>query len=55
MITERTKVLNAYIRAVLLGADHQAACDTVAQVLSLPAEAVHEVAVDYQAEEAAPC
>lgn len=46
-IVEKTKVLAAYNRAAELGADHDHACATVAQALSLPVEAVHSV-VDQQ-------
>ncbi len=50
MIIERSKVVEAYMRARRLGADHDAACATVAQAMALPVELVNDVMVMHDAE-----
>lgn len=50
MIIERSKVIEAYMRALRLGAEPEAACATVAQALSLPVEAVQDVVAEHDAE-----
>lgn len=45
-IIERSKVIEAYRRAVELGADHEHACATVAQAMALPPETVHAVVTE---------
>ena len=44
MIIERTLVLDAYKRAVELGADHEHACASVAQAMHIATETVEDIA-----------
>lgn len=44
MIIERTRVFEAYKRAVELGADHAQACASVAQAMHITTEIVEDIA-----------
>lgn len=44
MIIERTRVLEAYKRAVELGSDHAQACASVAQAMHITTEMVEDIA-----------